>query len=287
MANIFTPFRKADDKLIAKLTAIFQSVTKKNLAIPFGKSTKQIFDENYRSLLKAERAELDEKFREAIRNRFVFYDTDDEELSNSVALKAALMVYAGNKTVFETIHEEAHDKNILATTNRMVDAVAESPSAKTQIKISELKFKDIFSIDADLLARCLCIARELNGRAFTPTEHELAEWTEYRAAFSQKLAEWKAFCKQLLPKKNQIMSADELEQNLDALQKKSDELTNSVRQTLSDEFQRRKDFSERAEVEHGELLERLKLTRAFQFYDYREKVEQHNAALSDKQKHES
>ena len=282
MSNIFTAFQKADDKLIAKLTAIFQAVTKKNLAIPFGKSAKQIFDENFRRLINFDREELDKKFREAIRNRFVFYDNTDEELSNSMALKAALMVYADDKTVFETIHEEVHSKNLLATTNRMVDAVAQSPSAKEPIRISELKFKDIFSIDAKLLARCLYIARELNGRNFTPTKDELAEWTEYRAALSQKTAEWKAFYKQKLPKKNQIMSADELEQNLAALQEKSDELINSVRQTLSEEFRRRKDFSERAEVEHGELLEHLKLTLAFQFFDYREKVEKHNASLSEK-----
>ena len=314
MADIFTFFRKMDDKSFSMLTAALRTTTRENLGIHglqkvanfgartsnfitktigsiqidqpksssarlfncvtnlFGKArlpVPEIVEPQERAneirnyLIGLPRAELNDIFRVELRKRV----EHPEWLSDDAALSQAIITaaYSGNENF---------------TTWQKADAVVQKhyfdfPDQMTAIQnLLSSDMTDIISVNRKCLRLCIYLARRLYGKPFTPTSEELNTWTKYKTAFLQADAEWNAYYQQRLPKKAEFLTDSEIERRVGVLSTKNKQLTNFVQQTLDDEFQHRKNFSECAEVERDEILERM--PAFFNEQIYRFDVEQNN-----------
>lgn len=318
MADLFPIFQKADKETFAKLTALLQTVTKGNLikhslqrgasvgALLINTATSFIgdmqidrpkgffskacnittnligklqlsepevvelperVDESYDDLIERDRAELDKIFRAELRKRVEHSPSKDAALSRAII-------------------NEAYSGDGYLTTWHKADAVvkeyyADLPDPKRAYE--ELLSSDItnyISVNRKVLAFCIYVARCLIRRPFAPTKKELDAWTKTNAAILRASDEFNAYYSKMLPKETEFIPDAELNRRIELLEKKDEQLRNSVRKTLKDEYERKKIFSEHAVFEHDELLEQMP---SFSFeWQYRNFVAKNNYLFQEK-----
>lgn len=320
MANLFPIFQRADKETIAKLTSTLQAVTRGNIAkhdahrfanfvadvtnftagafkhIRIDRPTNpfsQAFNlttgliskikipmpavvqhderaqESYSRLIRLDRAGLDKQFRAEIKERVgnSISLSDDEKLSH--AMIDAAYSGKGNLRMWQkadVVAQKSHDNF--------------SDQDSAFFNLFRADFLDLRSVNRKCLELCVRVARDLYGRPFTPTEEELAGWTKYQNAFSRANANWEAYYRNMLPQKTEFLPDAEIERRIEALRSENVRLTNSVRQALDEEFQRKKIFSERAEVERDEILEKMPVFFVEEWY--RSSVTQNNQRFQQK-----
>lgn len=320
MANLFPIFQRANKETIAKLTATLQAVTRGNIVKhdahrfanfvvdvtnftasafkhiridrptnPFSQALNlttgliskikipmpevvqhdERVQENYSRLISFDRADLDRKFRAELKERV----ENSIMLSNDAALSHAMInaAYSGKDSL--RMWQKAD-----AVAQKSKNDFPKQDSAF--FNLFRADFLDLHSINRKCLALCVRVARDLYGRPFAPTEEELAAWTGYQNAFSRANANWEAYYRKMLPTKAEFLPDAEIERRVEDLRAEHVRLTDFVRQALDDEFRSRKKFSERAEVERDDFLERMPTFFVEEWY--RSEVAENNQRFQQK-----